>query len=247
MKRLSLPFCIIAIILCMAETRAAESPDDWAQTVYIYGIGAAIEGDAQIGANLPPLSVDLSSSDVLDALRMGGMVAYEVKNDVWSFTTDATYMDLGWSASAPRGAVGGSLKLDQLTVMATGGYRFAPYAEVLLSAAYFDLDSDLTIRVRQLTARPGRSASWTDALVGLRMSFPIGEKWTYNLRGDIGGGGSDLTWHVASTVRRKVNDSFDWYLGYRVLSYDYSDGTGPNFQHYELMQHGPGVGVAFTF
>jgi hypothetical protein len=81
----------------------------------------------------------------------------------------------------------------------------------------------------------------------MRVSLPIGEKWSYNLRGDIGRGGSDLTWHVATTFRRRVNDRFDWYLGYRVISYDYSEGTGRSFQRYELMQHGPGVGVAFSF
>ncbi|WP_342316701.1 hypothetical protein [Lysobacter sp. FW306-1B-D06B] len=244
---LSITASATALCLCMpARAQDVEARDSWKQTVYIYAMGAAIEGDAQIGI-LPPLSVELDKSDVLDALRMGGMVAYRIDNGLWSFSTDVTYMDLGWRASGPRGNVGGSLYLDQLTVMATGGYRFAPYAEVLLSAAYFDLDSELNVRVLQQTAQARRGASWTDGLIGMRASFPIGEKWSYNVRGDIGGGGSDLTWHFLTTFRRGVNDRFDWYFGYRVLSYDYSEGQGRTFQHYELMQHGPLIGVAISF
>lgn len=246
MNPLTLPATVIGLYLCMPEAVADERVDRWRQTAYVYMMGAAIEGDAQVGI-LPPLSVDLDKSDVFDALRMGGMLAYEVQNNRWSFMLDATYMDLGWRASGRRGNAGVSLYLDQLTVMATMGYRFAPYAEVTLSAAYFDLDSELNLRILQRNAQVTRGASWTDGLVGMRVSLPIGEKWSYNLRGDIGGGGSDLTWHIATTLRRRVNERFDWYVGYRVLSYDYSEGSGRTFQRYELRQHGPGLGVAFSF
>jgi len=246
MKRMTLPAITIGLLLCAPEAGAVEPDDRWKQTIYIYGMGVAIEGDATIG-NLPTVSPDLGISDVFDALRMGGMLAYEVNNGQWSFTADATYMDLGWRASGPRGNVGGSFYVDQTTLMLTGGYRFAPYAEVLLSAAYFDLNSELNVRVLGLNAQAKRGASWTDGLVGMRVSFPIGDKWSYNLRGDIGAGGSDLTWQVLTTFRRTVNDRFDWYFGYRVISYDYSEGQGRTFQHYELMQHGPGIGVAFSF
>lgn len=206
-----------------------------------------MEGDAQIG-NLPPLSVSLDTSDILDALRMGGMVAYRVDNGLWSFNADVTYMDLRWSASGQRFPAAGSLQLDQLTAMATVGYRFAPYAEALFSLAYFDLNADLEVMVLRQTARARRGASWTDPLIGMQISVPLGEKWSYNLRGDIGsGGGSDLTWHVTTTLRRRIDERFDWYFGYRALAYDYSNGTGPNFQRYDLTQHGPEIGVAFSF
>jgi len=40
---------------------------------------------------------------------------------------------------------------------------------------------------------------------------------------------------------------FSWYFGYRYISYDYETGNGINFQHYDLQQHGPGIGVAWSF
>ncbi len=31
------------------------------------------------------------------------------------------------------------------------------------------------------------------------------------------------------------------------IAYDYETGSGPNFQRYDLQQHGPGVGIAWSF
>lgn len=36
-------------------------------------------------------------------------------------------------------------------------------------------------------------------------------------------------------------------VDYRVIAYDYEDGSGRNYQHYDLRQHRPGIGVAIGF
>ena len=91
-----------------------------------------------------------------------------------------------------------------------------------------------------------RDANWVDPLAGLNYVVPIGGKWTHTLRGDVGGFGvgSDLTWHMITTFRRQNTDRFAWYVGYRVIAFDYEDGSGRNYQHYDLTQQGPSVGVA---
>lgn len=238
---------LIGLASSASSAVAAQADEGWNQTVYLYGMGAAIQGDAQIG-NLA-LPVDVSISELFDALRMGGMAAYRVENGTWSFTGDVTYMDLGWNARTAGDRVGGKLGVDQLTVMATVGRRLGPHVEALASLAYFDVDTALEVRVLQQTLRATRQASWVDPLIGLQYSVPVGEKWTYNLRGDVGGFGvgSQFTWHMATTLRRRVSDKFDWYIGYRVIAYDYREGSGRDSQHYDLTQQGPGIGVAFSF
>ena len=72
---------------------AAEAPAGWQHTVFIYGMGAGIDGDAQIGP--VKVGIDASMSDVLDALEFGAMAAYRADNGTWSFTADATFMGLG--------------------------------------------------------------------------------------------------------------------------------------------------------
>ena len=81
--------------------QAQQDPGEWRQRVFVYGMGAAIEGDAQIGNVKVP--VDVSISDLFDALKFGAMAAYRVENDVWSFTGDVTYMNLGWSGADAAG------------------------------------------------------------------------------------------------------------------------------------------------
>jgi len=246
-KRFATVAAVLAFSLSAPVTQAQDASNDWQQTVFIYGMGAAIDGDVQLGPL--ELPIDLSISDVFDALKFGAMAAYRIENDVWSFEGDVTYMNLGVNQSGPREKVRGDLSTDQLTVMATAGRRLGPYVEGLVSLAYFDLSTDLEVRVLNQRQRASRDADWIDPLVGLSYALPFAGKWTYSLRGDIGGFGvgSDLTWQILTAVRRQNTDRFGWYVGYRALAYDYEDGKGANYQRYDLTQQGPLAGISFSF
>ena len=226
--------------------QAQQDPGEWRQTVFLYGMGAAIEGDAQIGSIAVP--VDISISDLFDALKFGAMAAYRIENEVWSFSGDVTYMNLGWSQQTQQGRAGSGLDVEQITVMGTAGRRLSPHLEALFSLAYFDLSADLQVRLLQQRTEVSSDASWVDPLAGLNYAVPIGGKWTHTLRGDVGGFGigSDLTWHMITTFRRQNTDRFAWYIGYHVIAFGYEDGSGRNYQHYDLTQHGPSVGVALS-
>jgi len=226
---------------------AQDANDEWRQTVFLYGMGAAIDGDAQIGPITVP--VDISISDLFDALDFGAMAAYRVENGTWSFSGDVTYMDLGWDKATQQGRAEAGLDVEQLTVMGTVGRRVAPHLEALFSLAYFDLSAELRARVLQQQVSASRDADWVDPLLGLHYRVPFGDKWTFSLRGDVGGFGvgSDLTLHGWATFIRQNSPTFSWYFGYRYIAYDYETGSGANFQRYDLQQHGPGIGIAWSF
>ncbi len=158
---------VVAFASFAPSAQAQQDPGEWRQRVFLYGMGAAIEGDAQIGDISVPIDVGIS---------------------------------------------------------------------------------DLRVRVRQQRTEASRDASWVDPLVGLNDVVPIGGKWTYTLRGDVCGFGvgSGLTWHMITTFRRQNTDRFAWYVGYRVIAFDYEDDSGRNYQHYDLTQQGPSVGVALS-
>lgn len=239
----------VVVFIAFAPLAQAQQdpPGEWRQRVFLYGMGAMIQGDAQIGNVSVP--IDVSISDLLDALKFGAMAAYRVENDLWSFTGDVTYMNLGWSGQTQQGRASAGIDVEQLTMMGTVGRRISPYVEGTVSLGYFDLSTDLRVRVLQQRVEASRDASWVDPLVGLNIVVPFTGKWTYTLRGDVGGFGvgSDFTWHMITTFRRQNTEKFAWYLGYRVIAFDYEDGRGQNYQRYDLRQHGPGVGVAFSF
>lgn len=239
----------IAVVLTAFApfARAQDDSGEWRQSVFLYGMGATIDGDAQAGPLQVP--VDVGLSDFFDTLKFGAMAAYRIQNEEWSFAGDVTYMNLGSSETTQQGRASLGLDVEQWTAMATVGRRVAPHLEALLSLAYFDVSADLRVRVLQQVRTASRDASWVDPLVGLNYEIPVSGKWRYTLRGDVGGFGfgSDLTWHALTKFTYQQSDRFTWYLGYRAIAYDYEEGQGLDYQRYDLVQHGPGAGIAYSF
>ena len=185
LNRLSSLSVAVLLVAFAPLTQAQNDSGGWRQSVFLYGMGAMIEGDAQVGPLQVP--VDVGLSDFFDVLKFGGMAAYRVENDDWSFSGDVTYMNLGGSKVTQQSRASAGLDVEQLTVMATAGRRILPHLEALLSLAYFDVDADARVRLLQQVRTASRDASWVDALVGLNYEVPVGSKWRYTLRGDIGG------------------------------------------------------------
>lgn len=236
---------------CISSALAAEG--DWQHTVVLYGMGAAIDGEAQIGNLKVP--VDLSISDVFDSLEFGAMGAYRADNGSWSVTIDATFMGLGGTSSTERGLVKGDVDMDQMTLMGTVGRRWTENLEFLFSLAYMDLSTDLEVRTSTpitgviTTRTASKDASWVDPLLGLQYSVPVADEWRFTLRGDVGGFGigSDLTYQVLTGFRWQANETVGTVLGYRLIAFDYEDGKGQNYQRYDLVEQGPLVGVTISF
>ena len=255
MKRIDSLSVLAASVLgcCWLAAPAHSAEGDWQQTVVIYGMGAALDGTAQIGDVEVP--VDLSISDVFDALEMGAMGAYRIANDTWSFMADVTYMGLGATVKSQRDIAKAEIDMDQMTVMGTLGRRWTDHLEFLFSLAYVDLSTELTVTVDnpltpgELRRKAAEDASWVDPLVGLQYHVPFADNWRFNLRGDIGGFGigSDLTWQLLTTLRWQANDTFGVVAGYRVISFDYEDGKGSDYERYDLTEQGPLVGMTISF
>ena len=237
-------------LACLASGAGSAEDGDWRHTMFIYGMGAALDGDAYVGPLHVP--VDMSISDVVDALELGAMAAYRVDNGTWSFTADTTYMGLGGTGRGPRqGLVKADVDVDQTTVMATVGRRLTPGLEALFSLAYMDLSTDVKVTTTGVAglvdAKASAGADWLDPLVGLQYNVPIADAWRLNLRGDLGGFGvgSDFTYQLLANLRWQANQRFGVAFGYRVIGFDYEDGkkNGPHYQRYDLVEQGPFVGV----
>ena len=254
MTRLRLASIATAALLgCSVPAAIANAAEgEWEHKVVLYGMGAAIDGEAQIGDFVVP--VDFSMSDVLSALEFGAMAAYRADNGTWSFTVDTTYMALGGSAATERGIVNGDLDVDQFTLMGTAGRRISPRFEALVSVAYLDLSADLEANIQlpgqaQIRRTASKGASWVDPLVGLQFNTPINDDWDFMLRGDIGGFGigSDLTYQLLTTIHWQANERFGVVFGYRLLSFDYEDGSGADYLRFDLTEQGPLIGVTISF
>ncbi len=242
----------VSVFLALGVASSIQAAD-WKHTLTPYLWGAAMSGQMAIG----PVAgdVNLSFGDILNNLKMGGMLSYRGENDRWAIMGDAIYMNLG----ARKTSTAGPIQLDttvgmqQTALEGDVGYRMTERTLAFAGLRYNDLSGDLKL-VRSgpgagASQSAGMSQSWVDPVVGVLTEIPLGEHWSLGLRGDIGGFGvgSTFAWQAMATVRWQAKDNIHVVGGYRYINMDYENGSGASLFKYDMAMSGPGVGVAFTF
>ena len=224
--------------------------DEPTHTLVFYGLGIGIDGQATVG----PLTVDIDVplSDILDHLEMAAMGSYRWESDKWSFQADAIFASLAAEQEGRLGLARATLDLDQLILEVDGGYRLSKHWEVMLGVRYWDIDPTIKLRnagTGEVLATARGGDSWTDPLVGLRVSAPLGDKWTFVARGDIGGFGvgSEFAWHATVHFDWHTSEHFTMLFGYRILDVDLEDRGSNGLANLDMTQSGPAIGVAWTF
>ena len=169
------------------------------------------------------------------------------------------------------GTVGTSLGLDiEMAILEFGAaYEFArvgPVAfDVLGGARYWYQKADLsldvagTVDLGDLTVFGGRALAksgtvdWLDPLVGARVRYALAPGHQLFLRGDIGGFsvGSRFSWQAIAAYGFDFATyngiTFAGVIGYRALAADYSQGSGRTRYEFDIIQHGPIVGLSIKF
>ena len=94
-----------------------------------------------------------------------------------------------------------------------------------------------------------RNESWADPVVGMRVNLPLSRAIDFTLVTDVGGFGvgSDLTFQAWPSFGIRITDSIRAKLGYRAIYSDYNTGSGVNAFEYDVLTHGPTLGVQFRF
>lgn len=81
-----------------------------------------------------------------------------------------------------------------------------------------------------------------DGFAAGRATWPFAQRWSVTVYGDVGAGDSDLTWQASALLGLH---SHNWGLGfgYRVLSYDFEQGS----DELDLAFEGLMFGLDFRF
>jgi hypothetical protein len=169
------------------------------------------------------------------------------------------------------GTVGRALDLDfQMAIVELGAayevVRFGPVAfDVLGGARYWYQEADLsfevarTVEIGDLEIAGGRafarsgSVDWLDPVIGARIRYAVTPGHELFVRGDIGGFGigSDFSWQAIGGYGFDFGTYsgivFSGVIGYRALSIDYAQGEGRRRYEFDLLQHGPVIGVSMRF
>ena len=239
------------LLVLSAESRA----QDWSFQFEPYMLASTIEGDAGLG-RVTGAEVDVDFSDILEVLDIGAMLHFEaIHSSGWGAILDYGFMNLSDEVSGPRAGVARA-EVSQGVLEALVVRRRSSgegYIDYLAGIRWWDNDIDVTIDPAVL---PGTVASdidedWVDLVFGVRWSNPMNAKWTFNLRGDVGGLGleSDVTASVAAGFHYQLGESLDLDLQYKALWVDYETGSRgrPGYFAYDTVTHGPVLGFILNF
>lgn len=267
MKRISHGVSALSIVaalgLCAAVPAAAQSKmsdSGWQFEATPYLWFPALKGSSTVGG-LPQANIDMSASDVLDALEFGAMGSFEARKDRWGVFLDLVYskLSLGGGGSASlRGGPGITVNadLDIKNTIASGALLYRAVegstpVDLFVGARYNDVELDATVTVAGglgllgITRNPSYSKSWVDPYVGVRVTHPVADRWTLVGYADYGGFsvGSKNTWQGIAGVKYDFTRSISGNLGYRYLHIDYDkDGF-----LYDVDYKGGYLGVSFKF
>jgi hypothetical protein len=230
------------------RTEIIEKSKDWKNFVAIYGWAQAITGDYKVKG--VENNLDVSQSDLFNALKFFFMGHYEGMKGHWGIFSDVIYTQLEKSNSHPQGLVPGTrqAKTNMTMVELAVPYRLTwnpVVADVFVGGRYTNIYSEIGIPSRPLYVSD--TVSWVDPFVGGRIFIPLDKKWYIGLRGDIGGFGigncSDLALNGNISINWQITDLFSMHLGYRAYYLKYNSGSN----EWNATQHGPWLGVGFTF
>lgn len=262
--------CGVALGLCLIassplQAQAQEAPLQWSAA--IYGWFPAIGGTS----SFPPPSggsIDVSTKDVIDALKFAFMGNIGVKKGQWGLWTDVVYADFGASKGNFRdftiggrplpGGVDANLSMDLKSWIwtAVGTYTVidtpANTVDLLAGTRLLDLKQKLgwsfngnlgPLPIDRTGNAEVSSNNW-DGIIGVKgHSFLDSQRrWFVPYYLDIGTGQSKFTWQVNAGIGYR----FDWgslVANWRYIDYEMKSGKAIQSAYF----NGPVIGAVFQW
>jgi len=249
-----------------------EEASPWTFDVGIYAfIPVSVKGTSTVDGG--SVGLDLQGSDIWKLLNFaisGRGEAWRARSakdgSAFGFVLDGQYVDLNVERQGFGPTGSGEIEADirQAIVDMMIGYRFAavPIGAKLDKRVEVDMTTGIRYNyLRQkievtpglpppLAANLGGDRSWISPVVGLRTNWVFSDTWNLVVRGDVSGfgvSGENLSWSVNSIAGYRFAKSTTFRFGYRVYDIDFSDGEGANEFAYNVIQHGPFLGLSYRF
>ena len=133
-----------------------------------------------------------------------------------------------------------------------GGRVWWQHADAQIAVSGTVSISDLTLSRFGVLSATG-DVTWVDPLVGARLRHQFAPGWNLVVSGDVGGFGvgSKFSWQALATLdhefARSERVAWNWMVGYKALSVDYSKGSGFSHYQYDNTMYGPVFGVTARF
>ncbi|TVQ52738.1 MAG: hypothetical protein EA377_09560 [Phycisphaerales bacterium] len=240
-----------------------EAHDPWRLELTAWVWMVSVDGD--LGALGRKADISASFRDVLrdsDSLFVfnGRM---ELGYERWGFFVDGMFAKLG-TDDVPTAPGFPDVDVTYRQTLLDFGlmYRVAEWSpenvENDLRNATFDLyagvrytNLDLELDPTGLPRLRDR-VDWFDPIIGAQLAYPFSRHWHVFVGGDVGGFGinSDYTWKATALLGydfRFFDHRATLSLGYRAIGQDFSRGSGDRLFTWDVVQHGPLIGLSLSF
>lgn len=243
--------CIAVLAACLwLSIGRAEAAEDWEWTFAPYFWVADMGMDMTID-DVPALGIDVKATDLLDKVELVFQAHFEGRRGRGGFFADLTYMEITDSLAVPNGP---SIDADVTQILLEGGglYRLKDESsglELLFGVRVFEIDQVMEISDALNQTTVDVTTTMTDGFVGLRYGGPIGKKWSYKLRGDVGTGDTELTWNaiVGFGYEMGKTGKYSLVLGYRYLQFEFEEEDGGAKIESDMTFSGPAIGLQIDF
>ena len=193
----------LCLVLPAASAKAA---GDWEWTIAPYIWAPDISMEVTVN-NDPVLAGEVAFSDLLNKVAIGGSIHFEGRHSRIGFLTDAMYVSLSESKTAPPqtnlpGGAQSETALSMGLYEAGGFYRVSGDKagfDVLFGARILDINQDVKITLpSSATTSFGTSGTLVDGFFGARYTVPFAKRWGFGVRGDVAAGGTEITWNAVA-------------------------------------------------
>ncbi|MGY6269292.1 hypothetical protein ACXIUT_06345 [Achromobacter denitrificans] len=228
---------------------SAPAQDEWAFSITPYFWAAGLSGKVSLPRS-PVLDIHADFDDLFDNLDFGAMLIADARRGRYSIFGDLIYTKIGSQGDTPRGilATSADVKTSTFAALLGAGYSVLEDSpqqlDVVAGLRVWSVDTDVTLKGAFLNGRKrGESATWVDALVGVRGTYNLGQKVYLTGWGLIGAGGAEADWDLGLGLGYTFSKSVSAAIGYRAMGVDYNRG---NFKFDAVLQ-GPMAGLTIRF
>jgi len=227
----------------------AAASDEWKFSVSPYLWAPALSGKIT-HRRLPPVDVDASFDKIFDNLDFAAMLMGDARKGRYSIFGDLLYVKVGAQGDTPRGILADSadVKNESFTGMIGAGYSVLDRSEHSLDVVgglrVWSVDNSIKFNGPLTRGRKySDSATWVDAMVGVRGTYNFHSRAYLTGWGMIGAGGAQADWDLGLGVGYNFNKSVSATVGYRAMGVDYER----NGFKYDVVLQGPIAGLTIRF
>lgn len=241
----------------VVDTLVAEE-SGWSNEFQVYGLGIWMKGDTRISRMQNKADINMGPDDIYGNLKLGAMVHYEgLAANGWGIWLDYAFMNLGFKTDTDF--IDGSTGFYQGILEAFVKYRSplkVGYIDYYGGIRWWhnDIDMNYNLDTAHLGTIPlhwSGTYDWYDPVIGARWTYPINEKWSFRLRGDVGGFGiaSDFTAAVETVALYDISEEWQLKMSFKSLWVDYEEGTEgtKDYFAYDTVNFGPIIGITYKF